>query len=129
MAASNIATLPSTDKRDGTLVEQCETFDRLEQELEEQDHTHDQSKYAERANCSLYDAAAQVDELHSECEKVVDTLCQYRARTLVGIAARVRTLQHFSPEVFKPSDIDCWDVRMVGALLRDLRTVLKVDDA
>ena len=35
---------------------------------------------------------------------------------------------HLSPELFKPSDTDCWDVRMVGALLRDLLTVLKVDD-
>jgi len=127
--SNNIVTLLPPNKRDATLVAQCAAFDQLEHELQEQDHTHDQSKPADRRNCSIYDSVAQVDELYDVCEELVATLCQYHARTLVGIAARVRTLLYLSPEVFKPSDTEAWDVRMVGALLRDLRTVLKVDDA
>jgi len=130
MAASNkIVTLLPPDKRDAALVAQCAAFDRLKREIQEQRHAQDQTKYADRCNCSMYDSAAQVDELRDECDELVATLCQYRARTLVGVSARLRTLLYLSPEVFKPSDTERWAVRMVGALLRDLRTVLKVDDA
>ena len=126
---NNIVTLLPPNKRDATLVAQCAAFDHLEHELQEQGHTHDQSKQADRRNCLIYGSAAHVDELHDECEELVATLCQHHAHTLVGIAARVRTLLFLSPEAFKPSDTESWDVRMIGALLRDLRTVLKVDDA
>lgn len=117
MATTNIVTLPPLDKRDATLVSQCQAFDRLEAVITDQ--------------CTACDgwSFAQVDELHDECDVLVDMLCRDRARTLAGIAARVQTLLHLSPELFKPADTDCWDVRMVGALLRDLLTVLKVDDA
>ena len=116
MIRPNIVTLPSLDRRDATLVAQCQAFDRLEEVI---------TKHCDA--CGTW-SPARVDELHYECDALVAILCRYRARTLVGIAARVQTLLHLSPELFNPSDIDCWDMRMVSALLRDLRTVLKVED-
>jgi len=110
MAASNkIVTLLPPDKRDATLVAQCAASDRLE-------HAPDQSEHTDRCNRSLYDSAAEVDELHGECDELVATLCQCRARTLVRITARLRTLLYFSPQVSEPSDTECWDVRMVGVI-------------
>jgi len=126
MTASNIVTLLTPENRDATLIAQCAAFDRIEQEMLEHDVAHDRSMYADLRACSLYGSIARIDDLHDQCDELVVMLCQYRARTLAGIAARVRTLLHLSPDLFEVSDADCWDARMVGALLRDLRKVLNV---
>jgi len=128
MAASNSVTLPPPDKRDATPVAECAAFDRLEQEFDSTT-TRTTKASAQIVVIARYTTRLRRWTSFTMKNEVVAMLCQYRALTLVGTVARVRTLLHLSPEVFKPPDTDCWDVRMVGALLRDLRTLLKVDDA
>jgi len=46
---------------------------------------------------------ARVGQRSDQLERVVETLCRHRARSLSGIAARVQTLPHIAPGLFEPS--------------------------
>jgi len=121
MAQGNVVRIVPAHKRDATLVSNSRTFNQLEEEFVENDLAH----------CNHEPGTwspAQVDQRRDELERLVDKLVLYRAKTLNGLAARVRTLAHLAPELFEPADISYAEMRLVCALLRDLRTVLKVDD-
>jgi len=122
MAVGNILRIVPPHDRDASLVAHCQTFSQREAEFVENDMVRCNH---ERGSWS----SAQVEQRWDELERLVDTLCRHRARSLSGIAARVQTLLHVAPALFEPSDTDCFDMRLVSALLRDLRTVLNVDDA
>ena len=121
MAVGNILRIVPSHKSDASLVAHCQTFSHLEAEFVENDIAQCNQELATWS-------PAQV-ERWDELERLVEMLCRHHARSLSGIAARVRTLLHVAPRLFEPSDEDFFDMRMVSALLRDLRTVLKVDDA
>jgi hypothetical protein len=118
MAVGNIVRIVPSHKSDASLVAHCQTFSQLEAEFVENDTA--------QCNQGLGTWSPAQVERWDELERLVETLC---ARSLSGIAARVRTLLHVNPRLFEPSDEDFFDMRLVSALLRDLRTVLKVDDA
>jgi hypothetical protein len=94
---------------DTPLISHCHTFSRLEAEFAADDEARGNRKPGTWS-------PEQVEA------------CQSRARTMAGIRARVWTLLHFTPELFEQSDASCYDMRLLAALLRDLRTVLKLDD-
>ena len=120
MAQGNVVRIVPAHKRDATLVSHSRTFNQLEEEFVENDLAcnHETGTWS----------PAQVDQRRDELERLVDKLVRYRAKTLNGLAARVRTLSHLTPELFEPADISYADMRLVCALLRDLRTVLKAGD-
>jgi len=122
MAAENIVRIVPPGKRDASLVSHCQMFSQLEAEFIENDLARCNH---ERGTWS----PAQVERRRDELDLLVDRLVRYRAKTLNGVTARVRTLLYLAPELFEPREKDCYDMRLVSALLRDLRTVLKVDDA
>jgi len=124
MAVGNILRIVPPHDRDASLVAHCQTFSQREAEFVENDIDMARCNH-ERGTWS----SAQVEQRWDELKQLVDTLCRHRARSLSGIAARVQTLLHIAPGLFEPSELDCFDMRLVSALLRDLRTVLKVDDA
>lgn len=122
MARRDLVMLVPPDNRDAVLISQCASFDELDEQILEH-------------NIALADDAgrglgrAQPHERQDECDKLLVQLCQHRADTLAGIAARVRTLLRYAPERFAPDGADGYDELMIAALLRDLAAVLKVHDS
>jgi len=121
MAVGNVLRIVPSHKSDASLVAHCQTLSHLEAEFVENDIAQCNQELATWS-------PAQV-ERWDELERLVETLCRHHARSLSGIAARVQMLLHVAPRLFEPSDEDFFDMRLVSALLRDLRTVLRVDDA
>jgi len=121
LARTDIIEIVPPGKRDAGLISHCHAFRQLEAEFTADDEVRSHRKLG----WSLEQAEARREEL----DEVVDRLCRSRARTMAGIRARVWTLLHFTPELFEQPDASCYDIRLLTALLRDLRTVLKVDDA
>ena len=62
-----------------------------------------------------------------EIEGLLDRLCNTRATTLEGIAARLQWLLRWEPKLIENWQDGYHDVRMVAALLRDLQNVLRVE--
>jgi len=121
MPAGDIVRIVPPHNRDASLVAHCQIFSQLASEFIENDMAR---RNHERGTWS----PTQVEQRRDELERLVEKLCRHHARSLSGIVARVRTLLSIAPGLFEPSDTDCFDMRFVGALLRDLRTVLKVDN-
>jgi len=121
MAVGNVLRIVPSHKSDASVVAHCQTFSQLEAAFVEKDIA--------RCNQELGYLVARASGTRDELERLVETLCQHHARSLSGIAARVQMLLQVAPRLFEPSDEDFFDMRLVSALLRDLRTVLKVDDA
>jgi len=65
----------------------------------------------------------------NECMELLHNLCQRRAASLHGIAARVRTLLRYAPDRFEMNETEGYGELMIAALLRDLASVLKAHDS
>jgi len=116
MAPNGTITLvPFDEGQDATLIAQCAAFDQLDEEI---------VKYY----TALADDAGS-HERQDEYEALLIGLCRHRARTLAGIAARARTLLRCAPERFELHQADADDELLTAALLRDLASVLQVDNA
>lgn len=121
MAQGNVARLMPLSKRDAKLSAHCRTF--VARELEYMQNymahaNHDPGTWS----------AAEEEARRVELDQLADRVCRSRARSLTGIRARLRTLRHLAPDWFEAGEADCTSTRLLAALLRDLRTVLKVDD-
>ena len=118
IATAEIMTIVPQGKRDAALVARCETFINREWHYTAKDMA---------SNGKLSDD--EMAERDAELYPMADRLCRSRARTLNGIRARVRTLLAIAPHLFEKldPDYDPYDqqTRLLNALLRDLRTVLK----
>ena len=118
MAESDVVTLVQPDKRDAPLIAQCVAFDDLDDQILEHNVVR-----ADEAGRGL-NKHAQPHERQGEYDGLLIQLCQRRAHTLAGIAARTRTLLRYAPERFALQQADGYDELMISALLRDLASVL-----
>ena len=119
MPAGDIVTLVPPDKRDAALIAQCEAFDELDEQILEYN-------LARADVVGRGQRHAPPHKRHAEYEPLLIQLCQRRATSLRGIAARVRTLLRYAPECFELHEADGYDQLLIAALLRDLVLVLRV---
>lgn len=122
MVTDNVVTLLPPNERDSALVAQCAAFIQLETEIAEYERAH-------ADDVGRGQGLVPPHEREDECMELLRDLCQRRAASLQGIAARVRTLMRYAPDRFELSDTDGYDELMIAALLRDLASVLKTHDS
>lgn len=118
MTTDNVVTLLPSNKRDAALIAQCATFIQIETEIADYERAH-------ASNSRTKQAPAPPHEREDEGMALLHDLCQRRAASLHGIAARVRTLLCYAPDRFRLNETDGYDELMIAALLRDLASVLK----
>ena len=101
---------------------ECAAFDQLDEELLEY--------YIALADDAGRDPGRiQPHGREDEYEALLSGLCRHRAQTLAGLAARTRTLLRCAPERFELHQALADDELLTAALLRDLASVLQVDNA
>ena len=121
MPAGDIVTLVPPDKRDAALIAQCEAFDEIDERIQEYN-------LARADIVGRGQGHAPPHEREAEYDALLIQLCQRRATSLRGIAARVRTLLRYAPECFELHEADGYDEMLIAALLRDLVLVLRVHE-
>ena len=101
--AAVAGSLPTADER---LFSDCDSFDQLDAEIQElqSDSGTDQGV---------------LDGLQDEQARLVEAIAGTRALTITGIRRRADSLVTWAEDILEPSE--CWDQRLVAAILRDLR--------
>ena len=124
MTVSDVVTLVSADNRDAALIAECAAFDELEAEITAYE-------LADRDDTIRRTGRAPLHERQEECEQLLMMVCSHRARTLAGVAARVRTLLRIAPACFELPEVASsgYEELLTAALLRDLASILRLDEA
>ena len=61
-----------------------------------------------------------VQPISDQQEELFEQICELRAATLQGNAARARTLLGWDKDLCRPGNHYCWSEELVGAVVRDL---------
>ncbi|MBO0710893.1 MAG: hypothetical protein J2P47_06390 [Acetobacteraceae bacterium] len=123
MTPTDVVTLVSPDNQDAALVAECAAFDELEAEITAYE-------LADRDDTIRRTGRTPLHERQDECERLLVRVCNERASTLAGIAARLRILLRIAPACFvlpEAASSGC-DELLTAALLRDLASILRVDE-
>lgn len=120
------ASLPGLDavlaaeSPDGELIDLCTRCDVLQDQVDalhvrpSDDMTIDQEIAWEQARDVL------VEPISDRQEILFERICELRAGTPQGHAARARTLLGWDKDLCHPGEHHCWSEQLVGAVVRDL---------
>ena len=118
VAGAALATRPASaaSPADAELIELCGRFDALERGI---------GALHSSGSAPITDddeRAAAAAPMEARQDALLGRLCAMRAVTLAGLAARADTLALWADlDRAESCEGDCWDDRMLAALLRDLR--------
>ena len=99
---------------DAELIAACAALDKLEQAVCATGFNHEPNSPADLV------ADAERERLCDAQAPFVDRMCELRALTREGQAARARSLVFWMPSLIKDNPSGCTDDRLMCAVLRDL---------
>ena len=114
------AVVPTAEDPDAELIGLCVRCDVLQDQVDalhvrpSEDMPIDQEIAWEQARDVL------VQPISDRQEILFERICELRAETPQGHAARARTLIGWDKEVCRPGDHHCWSEELVSAVVRDL---------
>ena len=112
--------LPTPEASDAELIDLCASCDALQDQVDalhvrpSDDMSLAQELDWEKARDVL------VKPISDQQEILFERICEHRATTLSGHAARARTLLGWDKELCRPDDHQPWSDHFVGAVVRDL---------
>ena len=112
--------LPTAEATDAELIDLCASCDALQDQVDalhvrpSDDMSIDQELAWEKARDVL------VEPISDQQEILFERICEHRATTPRGHAARARTLLGWDKDLCRDGDHHCWSEQLVGAVVRDL---------
>lgn len=110
----------TTGTPDAELIDLCACCDALQDRVDalhvrpSDDMSIDQELVWEKARDVV------VEPISDQQEALFERICEHRATTSQGHAARARTLLGWDKDLCRDGDHHCWSEQLVGAVVRDL---------